>query len=338
MGVEKQGHVVCVGQALVDCITRGMEEKPYKKNVYRAESITLNTGGDALNESIVLSHLGHRVSLMCGLGKDIPGQMILHTAKENGVDVSCTTVSEELSTPIANLMVQKDGNRQSVNSLAAMETGYVPEERAFGGAKVVSFASLFRAPLDRKENVLRLMKAAKKEGAIVCADTKMPIYRNISGEDIREILPYIDYMFPNENEAYYYSHILTEEASGASVLGKNEFVRKADISREGQEQEEQTLFLEMGKKFCQHGVQNVIIKTGEKGCIAVNESEIFHVPARKVKAVDSTGAGDNFVAGFIHGILNDWDLTQCCDYGTQCAALSVQYVGAVTGISRHGIT
>ena len=79
--MEHQKHVVCVGQALVDCITRGMEEKPYKKNVYRADSISLNTGGDALNESIVLSHLGHQVSLVCAVGDDLAGHIVLHTTK-----------------------------------------------------------------------------------------------------------------------------------------------------------------------------------------------------------------------------------------------------------------
>lgn len=308
-----QAQVVCVGQALVDCITRGMEEKPYKINVYRADSISMNTGGDALNESVVLSLLGHQTRLVCGLGDDLAGQTVLHTARENGVDVSYATISGTLTTPIANLMVQKDGSRQSVNSPATMLTGYEPDERAFHGAKVVSFASLFRAPLDRRESILRLMEAAKKEGAIICADTKMPTYREIAREDLLEILPYIDYLFPNENEASYYSRLLAEKKTG----------------------EELGTYADMGKLFCQFGVKNVVIKTGEKGCTAVNAKECLHVPAKKVEAVDSTGAGDNFVAGFIHGMLLGCKLKECCDYGTECAALSVQYVGAVTGIREN---
>ena len=307
--MEHQKHVVCVGQALVDCITRGMEEKPYKKNVYRADSISLNTGGDALNESIVLSHLGHQVSLVCAVGDDLAGHIVLHTARSNGVDVSHAAVSESITTPVANLMVQKNGSRQSANSPATMLTGYEPDERAFRGAEAVSFASLFRAPLDKRESILRLMKAAKAEGAVVCADTKMPTYREIFREDLLEILPYIDYLFPNENEASYYCRIMTGE--------------------------EQRTLAGMGSVFLQYGVKNVIIKTGEKGCTAVSGNGSFQIPARKVKAVDSTGAGDNFVAGFIHGLLCGWDLRKCCDYGTHCAAVSVQYVGAVTGIKQQ---
>lgn len=58
--------VVCIGQALVDCITRGKE--PWRERVYRAQSISLNTGGDALNEASLLAKMGIPVSLVCGLG------------------------------------------------------------------------------------------------------------------------------------------------------------------------------------------------------------------------------------------------------------------------------
>lgn len=299
---EKQAEVVCIGQALVDCITRGKEHDPYKKNVYRAESISINTGGDALNESIVLSHLGHRVKLVCGVGADAAGDLVLNTAKSHGVDISDAVQSEQLHTPVANLMVEKDGSRQSINSPATMLTGFAPCPEVLHGAKVVSLASMFRAPFDQRENIIRIVKAAKAEGAIVCADTKMPTYREIGLSDIEEILPYIDYMFPNENEAAYYT-------------GKDDF-------------------MEMARHLRDKGVRNVIVKTGEKGCTVCGENESFEMPALLVDAVDSTGAGDNFVAGFISGLLKGWSLRRCCEYGTERAAECVKYVGAVTAAAK----
>lgn len=301
IGQEKHAmesaEVVCIGQALVDCITRGKETNPHKKNVYRAESIGISTGGDALNESIVLSHLGHRVKLVCGVGNDPAGQLVLSTAKSHGVDISEAVCTDALATPVANLMVEKDGSRVSVNSRATMLEGFEPDERVVKGAKVVSLASLFRAPLDKKETIIRIIKAAKAEGAVVCADTKMPTYREISLADIAEILPYIDYMFPNENEAAYYT-------------GKETYMEMAQYLRDA-------------------GVKNVIVKTGEKGCTVCGQEESFEMPAMDVEAVDSTGAGDNFVAGFISGLLHGWDLRKCCENGTARAAACVQHVGAV---------
>ena len=70
--------VVCIGQALVDCITRGKE--PWRERVYRAQSISLNTGGDALNEASILAKMGVPVSLVCGLGEDVAGNLVYQTA------------------------------------------------------------------------------------------------------------------------------------------------------------------------------------------------------------------------------------------------------------------
>ena len=78
--------VVCIGQALVDCITRGKE--PWREHVYRARSISLNTGGDALNEASLLAKMGIPVSLVCGLGEDVAGNLVYQTALERGIDVS----------------------------------------------------------------------------------------------------------------------------------------------------------------------------------------------------------------------------------------------------------
>lgn len=297
-------EIICIGQAVIDCITREKEEKPYKPNVYRAKDICLNMGGDAFNESMILSHLGHKVKLVCGLGEDVAGNLILHEIEKAGIDISGITQSAMLTTPIANLMVNADGSRVSINSKATMLTGYLPSEEQIKGAKVVSLASLFRAPLDKKETIIAWAKAAKKEGALLCADTKMPTYRKIVLEDIKEILPLIDYMFPNENEAAY-------------MTGKTEYREMAECLRRA-------------------GVKNVIVKTGPKGCVVCGE-ECFDLPAYPVHAVDSTGGGDNFVAGFISALLQGKSLRECCEYGTACAAVCVQSMGATTGVKNREV-
>ncbi|MCD8019542.1 MAG: carbohydrate kinase family protein [Clostridiales bacterium] len=298
-------EIVCIGQAVIDCITRGREEQPYKKNVYRAQNISLNTGGDAVNEAMILTHLGHSVKLVCGVGKDVAGNLIIHEMEQAGVDVSGITQTEMLTTPIANLMVNEDGTRSSINSTATMLDGYLPSKDVMRGAKVVSLASLFRAPLDQKETIIRLAKAAKKEGAVLCVDTKIPTYRRVSLDEIMEILPLIDYIFPNDNEAEYYT-------------GRTEYE-------------------DMARYLHDLGVKNVIVKTGAKGCVVCGEEDRFSLPAYRVNAVDSTGGGDNFVAGFISGVLHGWTLKECCEYGTACAAVCVQYMGATTGVQNRDV-
>ncbi len=289
--------VVCVGQALIDCITRGREEQEYKKNVYRAENISLNIGGDAINEAIVLSHLGHSVKAVFGVGDDLAGHLVLDTARRHGVDISRTTMDERLVTPIANLIVALDGSRQSVNSHATMLEEYHVNPKAVTGAKVVSLASLFRAPLDQAEDIQNLVRRAKEQNAIVCADTKLLTYRRLCLEDLKDVLPMVDYMFPNSDEAAYYT--------GKRTLS------------------------EMAGVFLDYGVKHIVIKNGDQGCAGFGQGGSFELPARSVEVVDTTGAGDNFVAGFIHGLLEGCSFKECCEIGIQTAAESVQCLGAI---------
>lgn len=287
--------VLCAGQAVVDCITRGKENEPYRENVYRAETIRLHTGGDAVNEAKTLSAMGIRAGVVCCLGNDIAGDVIFRELTDAGVDTS--RISRlSIDTPIANLMVAEDGSRISVNSQAIQLPGYRIAPDVLSGAGVISFASLFRPPLADAGSVRELIRRAKKEGAVICADTKLPVDPHVRIEDLQEVLPLIDYFFPNEKEAAYYT-------------GKDSYP-------------------EMAKAFREMGIRNVIIKTGPEGCYVSGEEGQFSLPAVPVeKVLDTTGAGDNFVAGFISGILHKAALKECAEKGIRKAAESITGIG-----------
>ena len=296
-------EITCVGQALVDCITRGIEDSFAKKKVYRAGSISLSIGGDAMNEATVLSRLGHNVRLVCGVGDDPAGSLILDRVKELGIDDRYVDRSVERKTPIANLLIHEDGTRTSYNGHASLLEEYRPSDEVTKGTRILSLASLFRAPLDDRDTIIRLVRAAKEHGAIVCADTKIPTFRQINLNDISEILPLIDYFFPNDAEAAFFS-------GQKDPWGMAEF-------------------------FCRAGIKHVMIKAGREGCYVMGNGERFHMKALPVKAIDGTGAGDNFVAGFLSGLLRGFSLYDCCRYGTVCAAACVQNPGADGGVKSR---
>ncbi len=300
---EIMAEITCIGQALMDCITRDIEREPAGSRAHRAKSITLSIGGDAINEAMVLKRLGHEVRLVCGLGDDLAGKMILGTMKELGVDCSLTDIAADRPTPVANLMVEADGSRNSVNSYSSMLGHYVPDLRAATDTKILSLASLFRAPLDRHQSVITLVKEAKRNGCLVCADTKIPTFRKMTFGDIAEILPMIDYIFPNLEEAAFFS-------GRKDIAGMSSF-------------------------FLDAGVRHVIIKAGPEGSYVCGENEQFHMKAYPVEAVDATGAGDNYVAGFLSGLLRGFSLYECSQYGTVCAAACVRRLGAGGGVQSR---
>ena len=298
--------VLCIAQAVIDCITRGQEADKHRENVFRAERIELHIGGDAVNESIALADLGHRPAIACGVGTDLAGNLLRSELANRGVDTSEITVMKSLTTPIAQLVVHQDGGRHSINSRATMLEGYLPDPAMPGrkGARIVSFASLFRAPLDQADVVRGLIRAAKESGALVSVDTKLPTFREIRLEELADVWPLVDFIFPNEKEAAYHTGIPENEGN------TEEHFRK------------------MSEVFRGYGIKNVIIKAGADGCYINNDDGFWHLPALPVEVVDSTGAGDNFGAGFLSGILRGEEIRACAARGRARAAQCISRMGA----------
>lgn len=83
------------------------------------------------------------------------------------------------------------------------------------------------------------------------------------------------------------------------------------------------------------GVKNVVIKWGSRGCYIKNKEVKLTIPAVfGVDCVDTTGAGDSFVAGFLYGLYQGYTLEECAKIANACGALTVQKLGAAEGIDN----
>ena len=162
---DRKYDVLCIGQAVIDCIIRGQEADRHRENVFRAERIELHIGGDAVNESIALTEMGCRARIACGVGPDSAGNLLRTELAQRGVNTDHITVMDTLVTPIAQLVVHQDGGRHSINSKATMLEGYIPDAEALemDSARIVSFASLFRAPLDQSARTLSCRPSARSK-------------------------------------------------------------------------------------------------------------------------------------------------------------------------------
>lgn len=69
--------VVCVGSSVVDIPLRPVDRSVFDQVSYPVENISMQVGGDALNESIIISRLGASVALVTAVGKDAAGNFIL---------------------------------------------------------------------------------------------------------------------------------------------------------------------------------------------------------------------------------------------------------------------
>lgn len=294
--------LICAGTALVDSIIREFDPVPVSASGYRAASGCLMCGGEAVNESIAAAKLGLRTGILCALGKDAAGNLIRNELQESGVDTKWIVKAPQ--TPVSTLFVQKDGSRKSITN-NAHRYNFHPEkyENVFTDARVLLLGSLFRAPFDDPEIIFSVLHAARKAGQMIFADTKVPNFRALALNDLSDALPLIDFITPNEDEARYLT---------------------------GQEEPEK-----MADTFLKKGVRNVIIKLGSRGCFLKNNRETCLMPGYRIHAVDTTGAGDHFIVGFISEILRGRTIQDALQFANACGAICSTAVGAETALQSR---
>ena len=91
----------------------------------------------------------------------------------------------------------------------------------------------------------------------------------------------------------------------------------------------------MADIFLDYGIRNVVIKLGGKGCFFKNTQVSLQLPPHKIKAVDATGAGDNFLAGFASEILRGSTPQEALAFANACGAICTTAVGASTALQSR---
>ena len=296
--------IVCIGMALVDSIIKGFDPNPVSASGFRAASGTLNVGGEAVNEASAASRLGMKTGILCSLGEDEAGNMICANLSRAGVDTGLIIRDSGRSTPVTTMFVNDDGTRKSITN-GAHTFQFHPEQFAdrYLNTRALLLGSLFRAPFDDPQVIHTVLKSAREQGIPVFADTKLPNFHFLNLDDLADSLPLIDYITPNEDEARYYT---------------------------GKERPE-----EMAEVFLNRGVRNVIIKLGSKGCFFSSGKQTLHLPSFKIDAVDATGAGDNFLAGFASEILRGSTAEDALLFASACGAICTTAVGACTALKSR---
>ncbi|MFT0848654.1 carbohydrate kinase family protein [Actinomycetaceae bacterium L2_0104] len=297
--------VVCVGSSVVDIPLQPVDRSVFDAVSYPVNDISMRAGGDALNESIVLSRLGAKVALVTAVGADAAGDFIVESARSEAVDVGGIRVNERLTTSLNVGLVQPDGERTFITnrngSLWKTEESDIDAANHLDG-RILAFGSIFNNPLLSGEWLAGLFAQARRAGMTVCADM-VPSRIGAGLEDIAEALSYVDYFFPNAQEAVALTGARDESEAADILLGK--------------------------------GVGTVVLKVGKRGCLVRGNEVDAVVPAfvrDDLEAIDTTGAGDNFAAGFIRALLDGKSAQECAVFANAVAAVSVGGLGATEGV------
>lgn len=294
-------RVVCLGINVVDIIGRPISYIPEGGKLALIDSVEMHSGGCAVNTAIDLAKLGEEVGITSLVGEDAFGSFIEERLKNEKVDIEGLKVNSNTSTSVSIVLSREDGERSFLHSLGAnalfneefIDMGIIEQ------CEVLFIGGALLMPSFDGEPAARVLKKAKELGKYTVLDTAWdPSGRWLSA--VSPCLPYIDLFIPSVDEA-------------RKLSGKEEVKEMAQVFLEG-------------------GAKKVVIKLGEEGCYINNGQEEHRIKGFKVEAVDTTGAGDSFVAGFICGITNGWDLKRCGEFANAVGAHCVMKLGASTGI------
>lgn len=290
-----------MGILVADAVAKPVREFPGKGKLVLVDDLQLRSGGCATNTGNALGKLGIDTAVIGKVGDDGFGDFLIKTIDSFGVDIRGIKRDPSTNTSATLVMVDEDGERSFIHYLGA-NAQFTEEDVDFSlieGAKILHVAGALLLPRFDGEPAARVMKRGKEMGITTSLDTAW----DSTGRWMKVLEPclrYTDIFLPSIEEA----RMLTGEEEPARIAGK----------------------------LLDYGVRIVGLKMGARGCYVRTREEEFMLPAFKVKAVDATGAGDSFVAGFLAGVVKGWNLRDCAALGNAVGACSVSAIGASTGI------
>lgn len=293
--------VVCLGQFTADSVVSPVETLPEKGKAIFVDDISLHNGGCACNTAVALGRLGIDTAVIGKIGRDAFGDFLISVMNDAGLDTSGIVRDPSVSTSSTAVLVHPDGERSFLHyrgGNAALTESDV-DFNLINGAKILHVAAAFLIDGIDGEPMARILERARGMGVTTCLDTGWDAEGRWM-DLLRPCLDHVDLFVPNLEEA----QMLTGEAeakSAASAL----------------------------RKF---GIPTVVLKLGAEGCYGQTPQGDFTIPAFPIeKVVDTLGAGDSFVAGFLAGIVNGWEIERACRLGNAVGACCVRARGA-TGV------
>ncbi len=253
-------------------------------------------GGSAANTIFAITRLGSSSSFLGKLGSDMYGEFYRDAFNKIGCDGTRFKYCASNPTARCLSLITSDSERTMRTSLGAA-AGLLPDEISeddFHGSRHVHIEGYL---LFNRELLVKILQSAKSRECTISLD--LGSFEVVKAAE--DILPgllesYVDIIFANEDEAEAYTGTADPEAA-----------------------------LEILSRVCEIAV----VKLGKDGALLKRGDEVHHVPAIKVdNAVDTTGAGDYWAAGFLFGYFRGYPLDVSAEIGVILGAEVVQHVGA----------
>ncbi|MGB2078851.1 MAG: ribokinase [Vibrio sp.] len=260
-------------------------------------------GGKGANQALAAARLGVDVSFIASVGDDDFGRSFLADFKREGIDVTQVLVQHNMPTGIAMIQVSDVGENSialSAEANAELTASHITQAMTQHIAQADYLLLQLETPISGIEHAIKLAKANQTH--VVLNPAPAQVLND-------ETLSLIDMITPNETEA----QILT----GIQVVDELSADKAA-----------QTLH--------HKGIETVLITLGAKGVYYSDQTDSARIiQGFKVKACDTTAAGDTFNGALVAGLAQGMAMDDAIEFAHAAAAISVTRFGAQTSIPYH---
>ena len=313
---KKKIDLVGIGNAIVDIVSN-IDDEFLTRNLLKKGSMNLInlqdssnilndcniikkvSGGSAANTVVSLANLGNNVEFIGRIKDDEFGNFFSKDIKESGATFNSKYVETRESSAHSVILITPDAQRTMCTYLGA-STEFEPDDINYESIKLSKYLYLEGYLWDSELAKKAFIKAAK-----IAKESKTKIILSLSDafcvdrhrESFLDLInDFVDILFCNEEEV--------------KSLFKINDLEKCKIKI---------------KSLC----ELTAITLGEKGSLIVNKNKTELIkPFLFGKAIDTTGAGDVFAGGFIHGLINNLSLNDCGQIGSICAGHIVSQIGS----------
>ncbi|MFZ4967103.1 ribokinase [Pseudomonas gingeri] len=293
-----QAKVVVIGSLNMDLVTRA-ERLPRAGETLIGQSFATVPGGKGANQAVAAARLGAQVSMVGCVGDDAYGRQLRDALLVEGIDCRAVTAVDGVSSGVALIVV--DASSQNAIVIVAGGNGCLTTDVLKGFDAVLQAADVIICQLEvPMETVGYALKRGRELGKTVIlnpAPASAPLPADWYAA--------IDYLIPNESEASALSGLPVDSLATAEAAAT---------------------------RLMAAGAGKVIITLGAQGSLFADGQAFAHFPAPKVKALDTTAAGDTFVGGFAAALASGKSEAEAIRFGQVAAALSVTRAGAQPSI------
>ena len=264
---------------------------PFPGETLESENFRTGYGGKGANQAVAAARLTEtmEVEMVGRVGDDYFGKLLLGNFHENNIGYSRVTVASEESSGVAIILIDSDAQNYILPIYGPnLNLGQHEIESAF--QLLPSTKVLLTQQEVPIETTLAVAKIATSLGVVVIHDPAP------TKEGCTDLLPYVDFILPNQVEAQGISGIKVTDVKTAELAA----LAIKDL-----------------------GARSVIIKLGGNGCYVDSHGIQNHFPAPVVHPINTAGAGDVFAGAFAIAIAENMDVTQAITFANKAAAISV---------------